>query len=479
MAEQLDIVGQDVVDEARELFSRLDGIPEDERIDVINQIRLALHEHSPMKDEPVDCVLWVRAEEVHGNAYNPNTVAPPEMRLLERSIEADGYCVEASTPVLCTDLAWRPAGSLVPGDRLIAFDEDSAGTGMTSRRFRTAEVTFNEVREDDLYRVVTGRGEVLTNGEHPWLAQRMYGDSTKRLLCWMATKDLQPDDLLVHVVEPWEQDTSWESGWLAGFLDGEGTMAQNQALAHARGYRLVAYQRPGLTADKMIKEITNRVQATVSTHIRSVGNPKWNDMTMVRVDRFKEVIRLLGTVRPERLIESGGAFWEGVSIAQRDSRTRVIRVERAGRGQIASLATSTKTYIAAGFAMHNTQPIVAWPVGTGYEVVDGFHRHLVGKKSKKVRGRVRGRLPIAAISPDRSGEADRRAATVRHNRARGVHGVDAMSDLVLDLARRNWSDEKVGRELGMEPDEVLRLKQVQGLAALFADEEFSEAWEPA
>lgn len=61
--------------------------------------------------------------------------------------------------------------------------------------------------------------------------------------------------------------------------------------------------------------------------------------------------------------------------------------------------------------------------------------------------------------------------------ARGKHQVDAMADIVLDLARRNWSDEKIATELGMEPDEVLRLKQITGLAELFAEREFSQAWE--
>lgn len=214
---ELDLVGAQIVDEARELFARLDALPEDARIDAVNALRLALREHSPMKAEPVDCVLWVEADDIRANDYNPNVVAPPEMRLLQRSIMQDGY----------------------------------------------------------------------------------------------------------------------------------------------------------------------------------------------------------------------------------------------------------------------TQPIVAWPVEDGFEVVDGFHRHRVGKEVRAVRKRVRGRLPVAVIGSDRTGKEDRMAATVRHNRARGVHTVDGMSDIVLDLARRGRSDEWIAKELGMEPDEVLRLRQVQGLAELFGDEEFSEAWEPA
>lgn len=119
-----------------------------------------------------------------------------------------------------------------------------------------------------------------------------------------------------------------------------------------------------------------------------------------------------------------------------------------------------------------TQPIVVWEVEPGrYEVVDGFHRHLVGKQLGMTH------LPVVVINQDRTDRGDRIASTIRHNRARGKHRVDAMADIVLDLSRRNWSDEKIARELGMEPDEVLRLKQITGLAETFADREFSEAWE--
>lgn len=212
----IDLIGQSLIDEVRALFARLAELDDDKRIDAINSIRLALREHSPMKREPVDCVLWVRAEQLHANDYNPNSVAPPEMRLLQLSIMADGY----------------------------------------------------------------------------------------------------------------------------------------------------------------------------------------------------------------------------------------------------------------------TQPIVAWPDAEGsYEVVDGFHRNRVGREVGAVRKRVHGRLPIAVINTERTGKEDRIAATIRHNRARGKHQVDAMADIVLDLARRNWSDEKIATELGMEPDEVLRLKQITGLAELFAEREFSQAWE--
>jgi len=124
-----------------------------------------------------------------------------------------------------------------------------------------------------------------------------------------------------------------------------------------------------------------------------------------------------------------------------------------------------------------TQPIVSWVNDGKYEVVDGFHRNRVGKESETVSNRVKGYLPLTIIKPDREGRNDRIAATIRHNRARGKHSIDSMAEIVLELKRRNWSDKKIGRELGMDPDEVLRLSQITGLAEMFANKEFSEAWE--
>jgi ParB-like chromosome segregation protein Spo0J len=209
------LLGLSIVEQAQSLCNDISQLPEDERVAVLNAIKLALHEVSPHKDEPVDCVIWVKAETVEANEYNPNRVAPPEMKLLELSIDADGY----------------------------------------------------------------------------------------------------------------------------------------------------------------------------------------------------------------------------------------------------------------------TQPIVVFPENGGHTVVDGENRHRVGKESKKVQRRVKGYLPVTIIRPSREGYEDRVAATIRHNRARGKHQVALMSDIVQELTRRNWSREKIGRELGMDDDEVLRLQQISGLAEMFANREFSQAWE--
>lgn len=124
-----------------------------------------------------------------------------------------------------------------------------------------------------------------------------------------------------------------------------------------------------------------------------------------------------------------------------------------------------------------TQPIVTWKRDGINEVVDGFHRNRVGKEFEDIKGRLQGYLPATEINTGKEDRGDRIASTIRHNRARGKHKVEAMAEIVLELKRRNWSNEKIGRDLGMDPDEVLRLSQITGLAEMFADREFSEAWE--
>lgn len=206
----------DLLSRAEALFQELGAMPLDERVKMLNAFRVALHRHSPFASEPVDCVLWVRNDTVSGNDYNPNTVAPPEMRLLERSIEADGY----------------------------------------------------------------------------------------------------------------------------------------------------------------------------------------------------------------------------------------------------------------------TMPIVTWSGdGETSEIVDGFHRTRVGRENRRIRERVHGYIPITRVKIERHDIKDRMASTIRHNRARGVHGVLPMTDIVADMIRCGWTDVEVSKELGMDADEVLRFKQVSGLPDLFKEHQYSKAWE--
>lgn len=125
-----------------------------------------------------------------------------------------------------------------------------------------------------------------------------------------------------------------------------------------------------------------------------------------------------------------------------------------------------------------TQPIVSMQNSDGTrEVIDGFHRNRVGKECEDIQKRVQGYLPVVTIRESQSDINNRVASTIRHNRARGKHRVDSMAEIVSDLKKRNWSDAKISKELGMDQDEVLRLSQITGLTELFSNKEFSMAWE--
>lgn len=124
-----------------------------------------------------------------------------------------------------------------------------------------------------------------------------------------------------------------------------------------------------------------------------------------------------------------------------------------------------------------TQPVVTFPEEGKYTVIDGYHRTRVAKESKTVRNRILGYIPITIIRPSQCDIKNRIASTIRHNRARGVHGINPMIDIVGKLLRDGWTDEEVSKELGMDADEVLRFKQHVGLPELFKDYEYSRAWE--
>lgn len=123
-----------------------------------------------------------------------------------------------------------------------------------------------------------------------------------------------------------------------------------------------------------------------------------------------------------------------------------------------------------------TMPIVCYYLEDEdkYEIVDGFHRYTTMLNHKDIYKRENGCLPVSII--DKPLE-ERMASTVRHNRARGSHDIGLMANIVAELVDSGMSDAKVMKSLGMDADELLRLKQVSGLASLFADKDFSKSWD--
>lgn len=125
-----------------------------------------------------------------------------------------------------------------------------------------------------------------------------------------------------------------------------------------------------------------------------------------------------------------------------------------------------------------TMPIVCYYLAEEdkYEIVDGFHRYRIMLEHKDIYERENGRIPVSVI--DKPIEK-RMASTIRHNRARGEHSIELMSNIVAELVESGMSDAWIAKNLGMDFDEILRLKQITGLASLFADKDFSQSWNPS
>jgi ParB-like chromosome segregation protein Spo0J len=124
-----------------------------------------------------------------------------------------------------------------------------------------------------------------------------------------------------------------------------------------------------------------------------------------------------------------------------------------------------------------TQPIVSYKEENQITVIDGFHRNRVGKEVQEVKNRVFGRLPVVNINQWKSERGDRMASTIRHNRARGSHNIELMSTIVSELVEMGKGDAWICKHVGMSIDELLRMKQITGLASLFQNNEYSMAWE--
>jgi len=123
-----------------------------------------------------------------------------------------------------------------------------------------------------------------------------------------------------------------------------------------------------------------------------------------------------------------------------------------------------------------TMPVVCYylPDEDVYEIVDGYHRYTTLKTSQRIFEREQVYLPCVIIEKDIT---NRMASTIRHNRARGSHSIELMSNIVTDLLNAGMSDAWIIKHIGMDKDELLRLKQITGLASLFADKDFSNGWE--
>lgn len=243
------------------------------------------------------------------------------------------YCVAPSTKILRSDLVWVNADQLQVGEELIGFDE-TLGVGH-KHSFRPSTVL--SVRRVVLPRVKvsTTHGETIVAANHKFAARYL---SYRRR--WIAARQLKPGARMAFLTAPWEPEQTWEAGWLAGFLDGEGWLSQTSL-----GYG----QNPGPTL-----AMAQRLLAARGFNFYGGSSPNTTNAQFQIAQGIRDTLRLLGMIRPQRLFRKQRNVWENRRTwGKKTPVVTVIDVEALPDDVCIAIETSTKTYISDGFFSHN------------------------------------------------------------------------------------------------------------------------------
>lgn len=253
------------------------------------------------------------------------------------------YCIQPDAKVLMDDLTWKSADEVRVGDSIIAFDEFAVGK---SRKWRIAKIVGASTKILPSCRITFSNGTTLVASEnHMWLT------GAKRDRRWQSTKTLTPGTEIIAPMEVWETEDSWDAGWLAGFLDGEGCISRtNLSFAQKEGDCLDRLEK--LLADRgfdvyLWRDSTGRASA-VQGRIRG---------------GVTEQMRLLGTIRPIRLIANWTRLLDHKTNSDQarfmfgnNKRVLVESIVEVGDAQVIALGTTTNTLIVEGLASHNSHP---------------------------------------------------------------------------------------------------------------------------
>ncbi len=261
-------------------------------------------------------------------------------------------CMEKHSKILTSDLKWVEAHTLKVGDKLLAFDENGTDRCNGGRQYKESIVTHNEIIEKDLYEVSLSNGDVIkVTEEHPWLTTNSHTGGNR----WLETKNFNKRGLktptkVIKMFNVWEEDMSKEAGYLAGFFDGEGTMTQTDNVTMAIG----ACQLSGQTWNTVKNNLTLLnipfVDRGIVAKTKALGRP-CNYLTLLGGKR--SCLEFIGKIRPQKFLERFSIEkLKGIKTQYKET-PYVLSVKYIGKGEVASLSTTTHTYIGEGYAMHN------------------------------------------------------------------------------------------------------------------------------
>jgi hypothetical protein len=263
------------------------------------------------------------------------------------------FCLDPMTPVLTADLEWKPIKDLQPGEHLVGVDEYPEEKGR-QRKLRDAEVKkVWWTRKEALRLTFEDGSNVVCSRDHRWLTRdKGKGGATK----WRFSRNLTIGSHIKHLADPWEEDRSWEAGYLAGMYDGEGCVPE---MARSSAGVLIA-QKPGVVLDETkaaLKELGFEVvPANVAAYNPDDSAEEW------AIRGTAECMRFLGQVRPRRLLPRARRVWEGIAMrggvtpsgrARDNSYKTIVSIEELPEQDLVDIETSTGTFIANGLVSHN------------------------------------------------------------------------------------------------------------------------------
>lgn len=256
------------------------------------------------------------------------------------------FCLAPETKILLSDLSWKAVKDVVIGDSLVGFDEN---LNLQKALFKESFVENVVELTRPCYRITTTKGEVVASSEHLWVGRqsvRAYWqkEATYR---WVATEDLVVGDEIGYTIEPWEFEDSWEAGWFAGMLDGEGYFQINKLGKGVLGIG----QNEGLLLDKLKEFLVQR-----SIEYKEYRNVSYTGKIFVQL-RFKKFAtwKILGSLRPKRLLPRSAELWQNSKLISGNHQTaKILKLEYLGEQPVIATRTSTKTLIANGLLSHNS-----------------------------------------------------------------------------------------------------------------------------
>lgn len=301
---------------------------------------------------------WVGNKEIYSDRLTRDEILEENDKRITESLwklldEADivvGHnCLEKHTKILKTDLTWVEAGALKVGDKLVGFEEEHSPN--KPRQIREAIVTENTIISRKSLKVTLSDGtSIIATPEHKWLKLSEKGRDYQ----WCETQYLKVGQRVERFLNPWVQDTSYEAGWLSGFIAGEGTLKGSNYRGASGSVSSIDFcQRPTKVLDQAL-EYCNKLNIDIAPpQFKKGGLGKGDTLYTYTLGGKFKTLEHLGKLRINRLIDKIDWNKFGSLKSQNSETLSVVSIEDAGEQEICILGTSTNTYIAEGFAMHN------------------------------------------------------------------------------------------------------------------------------